>query len=402
LKIILGAFKIGFSSETSPRFVLPSVLGRPKLKSDSRATYIGDHAQLQREILELKHPIQRGIVINWNDMDLIWYHLFNELKVNPKEHPVLLTDCPLCPKANREKMTQIMFETYNVPAMDIFNQSILALYASNRVCGIVLDSGEGVTHSVPIGEGYAYPHAIIRSDFAGADLSNIFAEHLIKRGYSFNSFAEKEIARDIKERFAFVAFDFEQESACFNNSPFPERKYKLPDGQEIAIGSETFQCPEVLFQPSLIGMKSSGVHEMLVHSVLKCDGNIQKTFFENVVLAGGSTLLRGFVNRLQRELNGLAPSTMPVKIFAPPHRKHSAWIGGSILASIPAFQQHWITIEEYEESGPSIIHRRTYKKMGDMNCSISFSIHVEKKNKQSEQRNESVLVLPFRVRRISF
>ena len=360
-----GLSKNGYAGEDQPRSVFPTIIGYPKYKSIMtdvehyvREYYIGEEALGLRGVLKLVYPVEHGVINDWEAMEKIWHYTFyNDMRVNPNEHPVLMTEAPLNPRVNREKMTEVMFETFNVPALYVSMQAVLSLYASGRTTGIVVDSGDGVTHIVPIYEGFAITHAISRVDLAGRDLTDYLRRLLRQRGYSLTSSAEREIVRDIKEKLCYVALDPEKELKLAEKVSGMEKTYTLPDGQALIVGQERFLAPEVYFNPGVIGSEAQPLDEAIYSAIMKCDVDLRRELYGNIVLSGGSTMFPGLKERMHKELTELVPEGVEIKIIAPPERRYSVWIGGSILASLRTFQKMWVTKKEYTDMGASAIHR---------------------------------------------
>ena len=182
----------------------------------------------------------------------------------------------------------------------------------------------------------------------------------LRRGYPFTATAEHEIIRDVKKQLSYIFSDFDTEMEAATVSSEKEKTYELPDGSIITVGSERFRCPEVLFQPSFVGKEASGIHDTTFQLIMKCDVDIRKNLYANVVLSGGTTMFSGVGERMAKELTALAPFTMKIKVAAPPERKYSVWIGGSILSSMSTLQQMWISNVEYDESVPTIMYRKCF------------------------------------------
>lgn len=362
-----GTIRAGFAGQDLPKCYFPSYVGRPKhvralagaLEGD---VFIGPRAQELRGLLKINYPLEHGIVTDWDDMERIWQYVYaEELKTVSEDHPVLLTEPPLNPRTNRDTAAQILFETFNVPALYTSIQAVLSLYASGRTTGVVLDAGDGVSHAVPVYGGFQINNAVQRIDVAGRDVTEHLQMLMRKSGYVFHTSAEKEIVRNIKESHSYVCLDPVKEEKEWSGSTARANEksveYKLPDGKKLKIGAERFRAPEILFNPELIGSEYQGVHQLVVNAINRTDLDLRKDLFGSIVLSGGSTLTKGFGDRLLHEVQRLAVKDMRIKIYAPPERKYTTWTGGSILAGLSTFKKMWVEKDEWQEN-PDIIHQK--------------------------------------------
>ncbi|KAL4136652.1 Alpha-centractin [Phytophthora ramorum] len=381
-----GLMKAGFAGGETPQVVFPSFVGATKHTRmmpggayEGGDVFVGNRVQHHRGLFKIQYAMEHGVVTDWNSMHRIWQHVYSKdmLNVQSEDHPVLLTEAPLNPVANRQRAGEVFFEAFNVPSLFVSPQAVLSLYASGRTTGVVLDVGDGVAHVVPVYEGFTLPHAITRMDIAGRDVTRHLQLLLRRAGYNFQTSAEREVVREIKEKLCYVAFnptkeeqlEAEKSSLAVKDMLSVKSKptgtsgddtsaYYLPDGTLLNIGPEKFRAPEVLFRPEIIGSEARGVHECLVQAIMKSDLDLRKTLFSQIILSGGSTLFPGFGDRLLAEVRKKAPKDIKIRISAPPTRIYSTWIGGSILASLATFKNMWITKSEYEEYGASILHRK--------------------------------------------
>lgn len=362
--------RAGFSGEEAPRTTFPTIIGRPPDSggvNDEVNFAVGEEAKKKRDAqgFKLTCPLLRGVVSNWDDMEnVLSYAIYHELQAVPEEHPLLITEPPLNLKTNREKIAELIFEDFKSPALYLGNQGMMALFAANCSTGLSVSVGNGLTHVVPVSDGLALTHATIQLDYAGQDLTDLLMTLLTEQGHSFSRAVDREHVCAAKEALCYVAFDFDAEMQAVRGGEEDVTKtHTLPDGTKITLGEERFRSPEVLFQQSMVGRDLyEGVHDTAHCAIAKCDMLLRRPLFENVVVSGGTTLLPGFCERLEKELHLKAPPSVHVKVASgrsSAARQHACWVGGAIYASLSTFEKVCIGREDYEEYGPTIMTRKT-------------------------------------------
>ena len=360
-----SSIKGGFAGDDAPRCLEPSLIGRPSastepvmIGTDSTRGYLGDEALCNSYFLNLSSVVERGVVRDWDGFDKLLRHVFNNLlRVSPEECDVLVTEPVLNPKLNREKLSQLFFESLGVRQFCVETDALLCLYGAGRNTGLSVSSGDGVTSVLPVYEGYPIPGAVRRLELGGSDVTGYLARLLTERGCYFRTSAERQVVQDIKERLARVSYDFNQDMADNWTAwrPEMEKVYTLPDSSKITVDSQLFECAECLFQPRThLGRDHQGIQQLIYSSLRDCPTDTRRDLSANILLSGGNTLLSGMHERIQKEITSLSPPKSRVKVISPPERKYHAWIGGSILASLSSFS-NWVTKSEYDTWGPSLV-----------------------------------------------
>lgn len=357
-----GMVKAGLSTDEGPTQVFPEVVGRPRpgyAGQLDKPLYVGDQINEHMEKLAVTYPLENGIVENFEYMELLWEYTFvDALKVSPTSHPVLLTEPPFNPKPNREKMVEIMFETFGVPSLNISIQGVLALVGQGRMTGLVLDAGEGVTHTIPVYDGYGLSQGVQRLDLAGRDLNTLLAKYLAQEGHSMTTTVEQYHVRQMKEKHCFVSQDPGAEFAETVNYSIPAHGSKK--AREVPLADERWKCPEALFAPNTLGIEAMGVGGLVWESIQKCEIDVRQKLYSNIVLSGGSTTFPGFAERLTKELKMLAPAAAQAHIRVIPtaqNPKFAVWAGAKATAELRSvMQDQWMSIEDYDEYGVTYIH----------------------------------------------
>jgi len=394
-----GYTKMGFSGNVEPQYIIPTVLATKgddglagkKDGIEDLDFHIGNAAFDNASTYQVNYPIREGIVANWDNMERLWQRcMFEYLRCEPEEHYVVLTEPPLNPPENRELTAEIMFETFNVPGLYIAVQAILALAASwtsksvteRSLTGTVIDSGDGVTHVIPVADGYVIGSCIKHIPLAGRTVTQFIQQLLRDRKEPIPPEDSLEIAKKIKEMYSYVCPDLVKEFGKFDKDP--SKYYKQYQGVKkttgtpytVDIGYERFLGPEVFFNPEIFSSDYiTPLPDVVDETIMKCPIDVRRGLYKNIVLSGGTTMFKDFGRRLQRDIKrnvdnrmnaniarlaaassvlskAAPPPAIDVNVISHHMQRYAVWFGGSMLASTPEFHRVCITKKQYEEEGP--------------------------------------------------
>lgn len=373
-----GFIKAGFATSPIPDVMIPNSVGRPILRSDEsfsrvklKDLMIADETIPVRQYLDLTLPVEHGVVKNWDDETLVLDYVFkNKLKIVNAEHPCLITEAPLNPIENKKKMFEIFYETFDFKQLQVVPQALLVLYAQGLVTGVVVDSGDGVTHIMPIFENCLLPQCINRMNIAGRDITEQMVKLLTLRGYSFHKSSDFDVVREIKESLCFVSADIDMDRRIANETTTFVVPYTLPDTRVIKVSGERFEAAECLFQPNLLGHEGKGLSELIFETIMSSDINLRRDFFKSIVVSGGTTMFPGLSTRITNDLRNLVLnnilkgkrdqlSSYKINVEDPPNRRFLVYLGGTVLAALSAGKSNsWASRQDYDELGGDNLARR--------------------------------------------
>ena len=369
-----GEVKAGFSGEENPKVIFQNYFGEPKYKKILRTfnnenqeineQFIGEDCEKYMGLIKLRFPVKHGVFESEQDVLSVFNHLYSKIGLNSqeiKEHPVLITEPLLNPYTNREKIAYSLIDNLGVPALFFASQPILSLFSTSNTSGTVLESGEGVTQSCVIYEGYSISSSYERYNYGGGDVTEYLKNLLRKKGYHFYNSSEFRLVKDIKENSCFcypnnANNDIEETKRSANKNP---NNYYLPDGSCILIGDEKLLAPEILFNPEYIGKEYLSFPDMIISSINKVDIQIRLKSYENILLSGGNTCFNALNEQLHSELKNKLIKNMKININKSVKPKYSCWIGGNIISTLEIFKKMWVTRNDWNEKGTKVIHVKT-------------------------------------------
>ena len=356
--------RIGNAGDEAPRDLVPSLVGYSRIPEIEIATdkcgyYIGKKAFSKRGLLNMVNPIVNRRIVDFEAMEKLWHYLmFDSLKSSPDDNSVLLTESCEYTNEDREKLAEIFFEGFNVPSLYLGNQGTLALFSTGSTKGVVLDSGEGGTHVIPIFEGYISPYSVLSSKISGKIITDRLLDLFIQKGITFSRHQDYDLVKRIKEEKCYISLDYDKEITEFlEKANTKDVLYQLPDGQSIKMNREQIEAPQLMFEPNTQENSSQmGIDELLYRSYFSIDGEIRNALFEKIVLCGGNTLFPNISERISKSIKTLGGNSVSFKLHCPAERSQSSWIGGSVLACLSPFESMWVSKQDYEECGPGIIN----------------------------------------------
>ena len=363
--IDIGTYCIrtGFGGDSEPIHVFPTVVGKPpntqfrQTSNSSQNIFIGESAYKNATQLVLSNPMENRIIKNLDDTQILLDFIFSsKYKVPTNKTPLVLSISPFSTEKDRENLSTLIFETFRIPLFYPGLSSSLLLYASGLTTGIAIDAGETDINIVPVYESFSMMNLAKKLEIGGKTISESIRQNLIKPGSTLSLSSERSTLHYIKEHFCYIRFDNENPEE--NDTKKPEPKFFVtPDNQKYELNDQVCKIPEMIFKPDFITVDSLGLSQLTLQTIETIDTDIKNTVQNNIVISGGTSLIKGFHQKLEKDISEKIQS---INVIAPPSRKIAPWVGGSMIASIGTFKDLALSKEEYEETGPSVVHFKCY------------------------------------------